>query len=190
MAEFVKLNPAELKQLHTVDQRLMSYNVEMTEITGGTFWKEYTPAQIAGTEPFLFDGNFGDGFTAMASLMQYYPPINLYDECLRALSKELGSAWVRVSGSWATKTYYDLDGKMEGKVPEGFQATLTKEQWIGVLDFVKAIDGKLLISVGNCAGNHPNGGNVLRNDSPHRHTHDVHIKKHDGDNVNHNVDNP
>ena len=160
MAEFVKLNPAELKQLHTVDQRLMSYNVEMTEITGGTFWKEYTPAQIAGTEPFLFDGNFGDGFTAMASLMQYYPPINLYDERLRALSKELGSTWVRVSGSWATKTYYDLDGKMEGKVPEGFQATLTKEQWIGVLDFVKAIDGKLLISVGNCAGNHPNGGPI------------------------------
>ncbi len=31
---------------------------------------------------------------------------------------------------------------------------LTKEQWLGVLDFVKAINGKLLISVANCAGVH------------------------------------
>ena len=30
----------------------MSYNVEMTEATGGTFWKAYTPGQIAGTEEF------------------------------------------------------------------------------------------------------------------------------------------
>ena len=30
----------------------MSYNIEMTEITGGTFWKTYTAGQIAGTETF------------------------------------------------------------------------------------------------------------------------------------------
>lgn len=29
MAQFVKLNPAEAKQLRTVDERLMSYNVEL-----------------------------------------------------------------------------------------------------------------------------------------------------------------
>lgn len=32
----------------------------------------------------------------------------------------------------------------------GYQAVLTREQWIGVLDFVKAVNGKLLISVSNC----------------------------------------
>jgi hypothetical protein len=52
----------------------MSYNVEFAEVTGGTFWKAYTP-------------------------------INLYDEKLRKLTKELGTAWCRVSGTWATKTY-------------------------------------------------------------------------------------
>ena len=31
---------------------------------------------------------------------------------------------------------------------------LTKDQWIGVLEFVKAVGGKLLISVANCAGLH------------------------------------
>ena len=50
MPQIVKLSPAELKTLRTVDDRLMSYNIEMAEVTGGTFWKAYTPAQIAGTE--------------------------------------------------------------------------------------------------------------------------------------------
>ena len=154
MAQFVKLNPAELKVLRTVDPRLMSYNVEMTEITGGTFWKEYTPGQIAGTEEFPPIKSLQD----FAGLMQWYDPINLYDEKLVALAKAFGSCWIRVSGSWATKTYYDFDGHTGGKAPEGFQSVLTKEQWIGVLDFVKAVDGKLLVSVGNCEGNHPNGG--------------------------------
>ena len=51
MAQYIKLNPALAKQLRVVDERLMSYNVEMTEVTGGTFWKAYTPGQVAGTEP-------------------------------------------------------------------------------------------------------------------------------------------
>ena len=38
-AEFIKLSPDTLRQLRTVDERLVSYNVEMTEVTGGTFWK-------------------------------------------------------------------------------------------------------------------------------------------------------
>ena len=52
MAHFVTLNPSELKALRTVDERLVSYNVEMTEVTGGTFWKAYTDAQVDGTEEF------------------------------------------------------------------------------------------------------------------------------------------
>jgi len=151
------LSPVKVSLIRTVDPRLMSYNVEMTEVTGGTFWKAYTPEQIAGTEEFTFEGGLSD-FTAMAGLMQYYPPINLYDEKLRKLAKEFGPVWVRVSGSWATKTYYDFDGTTGGMAPEGYASVLSKEQWLGVLDFVKAIDAKLLISISNCAGDHPNGG--------------------------------
>lgn len=153
----IKLSPALNKKIREIDTHLMSYNVEMTEVTGGTFWKAYTLGQIAGTEEFHFSGDLSD-FTAMADLMQYFPPIDLYNERLRKLSKKLGAAWVRVSGSWATKTYYDFEGTTNGKAPEGYASVLTKEQWIGVLEFVKAIDGKLLISVSNCAGDHPNGG--------------------------------
>ena len=149
MANFVKLNlnPTELRK---IDKRLVSYNVEMTEVTGGTFWTAYTDAQIEGTEEFPMIKDWRD----MGNLQQWYEPIDLYNERLRKLARELGTAWVRVSGTWANKTYYDLDGKMGGKLPEGFQNILTREQWIGVLEFVKAIDGKLLVSMTNCPGVH------------------------------------
>ena len=150
MGEFVALK-AQLPELHKVNPALMSYNVEFAEVTGGTFWKAYTPEQIAGTEPFVMDP-----VSSMAELqkklMQVYPPINLYDEKLRALAKQFGTQWVRVSGTWATKTYYDFDGETGGVVPEGYLNVLTREQWVGVLDFVKAIGAKLLVSVSACSG--------------------------------------
>ncbi len=160
MAQYITLNPDEATKLRTVDERLVSYNIEMTEVTGGTFWKAYTPEQIAGTEEFKISGGLNDltDFTAKSDLMQYFPPIDLYHERLRRLAKELGPVWVRVSGSWATKTYYDFDGTTGGRAPEGYASVLTKEQWVGVLDFVKEVGGKLLVSVSNCAGDHPDGG--------------------------------
>ena len=158
MAHNLKLISENLKELRKVNPRLMSYNVEMTEVTGGTFWKAYTEGQIAGTEEFpKLEGGFTN-HTAMAGLMQYYPPIDTTDKKLIKLTKELGSAWVRVSGTWATKTYYDFDGTTGGKAPEGYQSILTREQWANILEFVKAVDGKLLVSVSNCAGDHKDGG--------------------------------
>ncbi len=158
MKRKIYLKNKELKKIRSIDPRLVSYNIEMTEITGGTFWKSYTPGQIAGTEDFPKISSLTDDFTSMAGLMEYYPPINLYDESLRAYAKVIGPAWIRVSGSWATKTYYDFEEKTKGKPPKGYNAVLTSQQWMGVLDFVKAVDGKLLISVSNCEGDHPNGG--------------------------------
>ena len=145
MAQFVKLDPKSLKELRQMDERLVSYNVEMTEVTGGTFWRAYTDAQVDGTEEFPVISDWRD----MGNLQQWYDPIDLYNPRLRKLARELGTAWVRVSGTWANKTYYDFDGHTGGKVPEGFQNLLTKEQWIGVLEFVKATGAKLLVSMAN-----------------------------------------
>lgn len=50
--EKIKLSVNGLKEIHQIDEKLLSYNIEMTEVTGGTFWKAYTPEQIAGTEEF------------------------------------------------------------------------------------------------------------------------------------------
>lgn len=155
--ETILLNTNDYLSIHDVDERLVSYNIEMTEVTGGTFWKPYTPNQIAGTEEFPPLASLGD-VTAMKELMCYYPPLDLYNKRLRELAKKLGPAWIRISGTWATKTYYDFDDSTNGKVPDGYAIVLTREQWIGVLDFVTYVGGKLLISVSNCAGDHPDGG--------------------------------
>ena len=51
MGKFVTLS-TQLDELRQIDSRLVSYDVEMTEVTGGTFWSAYTEAQIDGTEEF------------------------------------------------------------------------------------------------------------------------------------------
>jgi len=151
MAQFVKLNPAALKELRKVDERLVSYNVEMTEVTGGTFWKAYSEAQVDGTEAFPEIRDWSN----MGNLQQWYDPIDTRNPRLIKLAKDLGTAWVRVSGTWANKTYYDFEGKYaDGTVPEGFQNVLSLQQWRNLLDFVKAVDGKLLVSIANCPGIH------------------------------------
>ena len=150
MAKFVALDPGKLTALRQMDERLVSYNIEMTEVTGGTFWKAYTEAQVDGTEAFPEIKDWSN----MGNLQQWYDPIDSKNPRLIKLAKELGTAWIRVSGTWANKTYYDFDNKYDGKVPEGFQNVLSKEQWLNLLDFVKAVDGKLLVSIANCPGIH------------------------------------
>ena len=150
MAQFVKLDPLALKELRSIDPRLISYNVEMTEVTGGTFWKAYSEAQVDGTEEFPVIKDWSN----MGNLQQWYDPIDTKNPRLIKMAQALGTAWVRVSGTWANKTYYDFDNKYGGKVPEGFQNVLSKQQWLNLLDFVKAIDGKLLVSIANCPGIH------------------------------------
>lgn len=154
MTQNIRLMPQQLRPLREGDPRLLSYNVEMTEITGGTFWKPYTSGQIDGVEEFPMITSIAD----FQNMLTWFDPIDPSDPKLRALAGALGSAWVRVSGSWATKTYYDFDGHTGGNPPEGFQSVLTKEQWNGVLDFVRAIDGKLMISMANCIGVHNEDG--------------------------------
>ena len=142
----IKLNTQDLKRTRAVDPMLTSYNIEMTEITGGTFWKSYTPKQLEGKAKF-----WG---ISLGGMMQYNEPIDLYNKRIRKMAKGIHGVWVRVSGSWATKTYYDFSGEREVVCPKGYENVLTKEQWIGVLDYVKDMNGKLLISLANCAGNH------------------------------------
>ena len=150
MGQNVKIQLENLKKLRDVDPRMVSYNVEMTEVTGGTFWSAYTDAQVDGEEEFIAPDP-----RDMGNLHQWYDPIDTTNPRLLKLAKELGSAWVRVSGTWANKTYYDFaDEYPAGTSPEGYQNVLKKQQWINLLEFVKAVDGKLLLSFANCEGNH------------------------------------
>ena len=151
MSKIIKLPAGNLKKLRDMNPALISYNVEMTEVTGGTFWKAYSEGQIDGTEQ-VPPPDFTKG---LASMHQWYDPIDTTNPRLIKLAKALGRCWIRVSGTWATKTYYDFEDKYpQGSAPEGYQNVLKKEQWINLLNFVREVNGRLKISVANCDGLH------------------------------------
>lgn len=151
MAQHVQLKPESLREIRNQNPLLMSYNVEMTEVAGGTFWRAYTDAQIEGTEQVPAP-DFSKGLAAMH---QWYDPIDTTNPRLIKMAKALGECWVRVSGTWATKTYYDFDDEYPaGTSPEGYQNVLKRHHWINLLNFVREVGGRLLISVANCDGLH------------------------------------
>lgn len=157
MNNMIKLNPSILSKIRNRDMRQQSYNIEMTELTGGTFWKPYTEEQIKGTEPFPVPDNPEDVIAMLKELHIKVPAINLYEPRIRTLAKALSPAIIRFSGSWATRTYYDFDNHTHGNVPDGFEYVLTKNQWQGALDFVKEVGGQILVSLANCRGVHKDG---------------------------------
>lgn len=146
------LNPAKMAKLGTVDPRYVSYNIEMVEITGGRFWKPYASAtQPAPTPSSAPDVNQPAGLSA--SLYQYRPPIDLANPRLRKLAAALGPAYIRVSGTWQNSTYFqDDDNPALKDPPQGFRSVLTRAEWKGVLDFAKAVDGKIVTSFAISAG--------------------------------------
>jgi hypothetical protein len=120
----------------TVDPRFQSYNIEMVEVTGGSFWQPYDAGQGKVVRP----------------------PIDLASGRLRNLTAALGPAYIRVSGSWANATYFDPENTTGGIAPEGFNGVLTGEQWIGVGDFARAVDGEVITSfAANDAVRDPSG---------------------------------
>jgi heparanase 1 len=142
----VKLDPAKMPKLGTVDPGYLSYNVEMVEVTGGRFWKPYASQSAEGASAPAAAANqqVGDN----AALFQYRPPIDLSNGRLRKLAAALGPAYVRVSGSWANSTYFqDDDRPAQAKPPEGFRSVLTRAEWKGVIDFAHAANAQIVTSV-------------------------------------------
>ena len=136
----ITVNLKEMKYLGSVDERYQSYNVEMSEVVGGEFWRPYKTMDSLPSSKSSFD------FSNRNQMFRKLPPINLADKRLMNLAKALAPAYVRVSGSWANTVYFQNNDSPQIKAPEGFVNTLTRSQWKGVIDFVKATNSKLVTS--------------------------------------------
>lgn len=136
----MRIDLAALRPVGTVDERFQSYNVEMAEVIGGSFWKPYGPRQqagAAGSTPVGVD----------PALFERRSPLDLSDSRLRRLAAALGPAYVRVSGTWANTVYFhDSSAPAPASPPTGFGGVLTREQWTNVVDFAAAVDAKLVTS--------------------------------------------
>lgn len=161
-AEAVSVAPATLPPVGTIDERYLSYNVEMAEVIGGKFWKPYDTLGKAAAQQATSvapAGSTSGGSSASlqagqdATMFQARPPIDLTNARLRKLAAALGPAYVRVSGTWANSVYFhDSDAPAPTTAPEGFQGVLTRLQWKGVVEFAHAVHAKLVTSFAISAG--------------------------------------
>ena len=131
-----KLNLSDFKYIRQVEERYQSFNVEMCEVVGGKFWIPY----------HLLDSTKVKGRGGFDALKREIPPVNLYDKKLRMLTAALGPTYIRVSGTWANKVYFQDDDKPAVSPPEGYDNVLTRKAWKGVIDFCQTIDGELVTS--------------------------------------------
>lgn len=141
------LSPAAMPRVGTVDERFQSYNVEMLEVTGGRFWKPYEDIKGASAQP----AQAGEGGSTPSgmdpNLYQYRPPLDLANKRLRKLAAALAPAYMRVSGTWANTTYFADTDTPPKEPPEGYGAVLTRQQWLGAMDFSRAVNAPIVTSM-------------------------------------------
>jgi heparanase 1 len=142
------LLPDRMARIGTVDERYQSYNVEMLEVTGGRFWRPFSPeleAAIRQPAPAPSAASGGEIRSGVnPALYEYRPPIDLTNARLRKLAAALGPAYVRVSGTWANTTYLPETDQAPAKPPPGFGGI--HQQWKTVVDFSKAVDAGIVTS--------------------------------------------
>jgi len=151
-AQSVPLDPTKMPRIGTVDERYVSYNIEMAEVTGASFWKPYHNQTSAVAETTLPAQSASTPAGMSPNMYQYRPPIDLANPQLRKLASALGPAYVRVSGTWANSVYFADSDSPPATAPAGFSAVLTRKEWKGVIDFVHAVNGKLVTSFATSVG--------------------------------------
>ena len=140
----ITVNPKEMKHIGSVDERYQSYNVEIVEVVGGEFWKPY---KMMDSLPSLESTSTYDVSQKNPQLYRKLSPIDLADKRLLNLAKGLAPAYVRASGTWANAVYFqDDDSPPMTKAPAGFVNVMTRKQWKGLVDFIKATNSKLVTS--------------------------------------------
>ena len=125
-----------------IDPRFLSVAVDAAQVVGGTFWDPDGGSSIAGD--YEVD------------------PYDFGRPRLRALAKELAPAYLRVGGTEADRTFYDLGATPVTDPPEGYEWVLTAAMWQGMVDFARDLDYRLMFTLN--AGIGPRVSNVWQPD--------------------------
>lgn len=150
-----RITPSTMPRMGSVDERFLSYNIEMVEVTGGRFWKPYDAQvdAILAAQSAEKEKGANQPVGMNPELYQYLPPIDLSNARLRKLAAALGPAYLRVSGTWQNSTYFqDSDDPAPETAPTGFKGVLTRTEWKGVIDFSHAADAKIITSFATSMG--------------------------------------
>ena len=120
-AQSVSLDVTKMPRIGNVDERFVSYNIEMAEVTGGNFWKPYHNQSSAAAEATPPAQSASTPAGMSPKMYQYRPPIDLANPQLRKLASALGPAYVRVSGTWANSVYFADSDSPPTTAPAGFR---------------------------------------------------------------------
>lgn len=132
-AEAVSVEAQAQRPAATVGPRYMSIAVDIDQVVGGEFWNPDggPPAEIA-LPPYDFD---------RPELMR------LTRAMLRGRP-----AYLRLSGTGANKTYYDLSASPVAEPPPGYERVLTKAQWDGAMRFAERLGMKVWAGINTGPG--------------------------------------
>ncbi len=125
--------------------RYVSFAVDLAQVTGGTFWSQ-APHAIGNA------------------------PVARYDfsrHRLRLLAAALAPAYLRISGTAANQTYYDLSGTPLRTPPSGYKLLLTKSEWDGVNQFARALGLEVVLGINAGPGPRNSAGLWLPNNARH-----------------------
>lgn len=106
-ATTVAVRAQDSRYAATVDPRFLSVAVDLDQVVGGKFW-----SQRPGEEAEV--------------------PVRPYDfsrPALLRLARQLAPAYLRISGTAANNTYYDLSARPSATPPPGYNRVLTRRQW-------------------------------------------------------------
>jgi heparanase 1 len=147
--------PDKMPRIATVNERYQSYNIEMAELTGGQFWIPYeqmpTPPKSPAKAGVVDLQSSGADF--YARLKKPLKPTDLYNPELRKLAAALGPAYVRSSGNVADAVYFhDSDAPPPANAPKGYKSILTRQEWKGLIDFARTVNGRVVTSFAISAG--------------------------------------
>ena len=148
----LSLAPTTMARVGTVDDRYQSYNVEMLEVTGGRFWKPYKDIPKTAGQT----GSEAKGGDAPAGMSP-----DLYQYVHRSTSPIGGCVPWRgrsarlMYGSAAPGPIRPISRiriRRPKTRPTGYGGVLTREQWLGAIDFSRAVDAPIVTSLPNGEG--------------------------------------
>ncbi len=159
------------KSLGEVDERFQSFNVEMVEVTGGRFWAPYAsnmegaPEKTSAKKATPVDQRRLESFADLQNrpgaqtLFEFRTPLDFNNNRLRNLTRAISPAYMRVSGTWANKTFFDENARSSPpEPPAGFESVLTAKQWDGANRFAKDLDLEIMTSFAISPGTRDTNG--------------------------------
>ncbi len=128
--------------LNVVDEEYLSFAIDMSQVVGGKWWNPRADViEMGGGE-------------------KHAPVFDFDRPRLDLLAAALAPAYLRIGGTEADKTYYDLAAPWTARIdpPEGYGSAMTRGQWDGVNAFASRNGLKLVFTINTGPATRRDGG--------------------------------